>query len=100
MNLTPEQIAEVYNLITTQNMVFVKALAAHAIKASAEVKADMWSQIDGPKPGLPDEDEIRDMTTDYFADMLGDFQQSFEASVKAIPLTIHYDLVSNLKIGD
>ena len=99
MNLTPEQIAEVYNLITSQNKVFVEAMAEHAIKTSAAVKADMWEQMDDPKPQPPAEGDVKDMAVDYFSDMLADFEQAFQASVKSAPVSIHYELVPKFVFG-
>lgn len=96
MNLTHEQVAEVYRLITTQNAEFVRAIARVSLKQSAAVKADMWSQMDDPKPQMPGITDIKDMSLDYFSDMLADFEQSFRNQIEAEHAHIEYALEPDL----
>lgn len=77
---TAEQYQAIYHALINQDPTFLQGVAQAAIVGSAQTMAEMAE--DESMRELPDESDVKNMACDFMRDMLHDWMQSFEQTVR------------------
>lgn len=78
-------LADIYSMLTSEDVEFEQLLAQHALKVAAETIGDIFG--DSETPNIPTIEDVRNNAHDFVSDMMGGAVKNIMELIKTTPAT-------------